>query len=586
MIGEPRTFGTLTLKNRYWILEAEPHVMMKVKRLFGKVNKRSFGKIMLSDNLENARDLDWLVQRYPLIVTPEDALQTRADRHREKTEDIFKLLNGEYTPEDFPLKEPQRDYQRVATSLWLKVGGLLIGDDVGLGKSLMAIGGFTDKRTLPALVVTLAGIMPIQWQRMIQRFAPELRTHILLKATPYDITALGHKRGGFGHPSLFQAKTFPDVLICNYAKLHGWGDQLAGVVKSVVFDEGQELRNNQSLKYAAAQHIASKANFRLALSATPIFNYGGEMFNVLNVLRPGALGDRDEFLREWCRDEKQKPIIVDTKAFATHCREHAMMIVRTRSEVGRELPSIQHITQYVPSDFAVLERGIGGAYELARIIVGQGEKFKGEKMEAAGKLDNLLRQWTGIAKAPFVADFVSLLAESGEPILLFGWHREVYNIWRTRLAHLRPVLYTGSESPTQKAESLRLIASGESKVLMMSLRAGAGLDGLQDYIRIGVFGELDWSPGVHVQNVGRYHRDGTKFEGHLAYYCVSDYGSDPIMADVLGIKSQQINGIMRPDSEGIVARAQIDPTHIRRLAESLLEQGKARRSGAIEDSTE
>jgi hypothetical protein len=49
---------------------------------------------------------------------------------------------------------------------------------------------------------------------------------------------------------------------------------------------------------------------------------------------------------------------------------------------------------------------------------------------------NLLRQATGIAKAPFVADFVRLLVESGEKVLLYGWHREVYSIWRDKLKDL------------------------------------------------------------------------------------------------------------------------------------------------------
>ena len=40
---------------------------------------------------------------------------------------------------------------------------------------------------------------------------------------------------------------------------------------------------------------------------------------------------------------------------------------------------------------------------------------------------------------------------------------------------------------------------GDARVLMMSLRSGAGLDGLQEVSHTAVFGELDWSPGVHRQ---------------------------------------------------------------------------------------
>src|SRR3546814_3105109 len=74
----------------------------------------------------------------------------------------------------------------------------------------------------------------------------------------------------------------------------------------------------------------------------------------------------------------------------------------------------------------------------------------GEKMNAAGEFDALMRQATGVAKAPFVAEYVRLLCESGEKVVLFGWHREVYAIWQEKLKDLKPVLYTGSESESQK----------------------------------------------------------------------------------------------------------------------------------------
>jgi hypothetical protein len=61
----------------------------------------------------------------------------------------------------------------------------------------------------------------------------------------------------------------------------------------------------------------------------------------------------------------------------------------------------------------------------------------------------------------------------------------------------------------------------------MSLRAGSGLDGLQQVCKVGVFGELDWSPGIHDQCEGRYHRDG-QTEPSVSYFLVSDVGSDPV----------------------------------------------------------
>lgn len=115
---------------------------------------------------------------------------------------------------------------------------------------------------------------------------------------------------------------------------------------------------------------------------------------------------------------------------------------------------------------------------------------------------------TGLAKAPFVAEFVRLRLESEERIVLFGWHRAVCDIWLDRLAEFNPVLYTGTESPNQKGAVLEAFKEGGSRVLIMSLRSGSGVDGLQSVAKVAVFGELDWSLWVHEQGTGRLRRDG------------------------------------------------------------------------------
>jgi hypothetical protein len=56
-----------------------------------------------------------------------------------------------------------------------------------------------------------------------------------------------------------------------------------------------------------------------------------------------------------------------------------------------------------------------------------------------------------------------------------------------------------------------------------------------------VFGEIDWSPGVHKQCIGRVHRDGQD-EPCTAYFLLSEAGAGPIMAGVLGMKRDRLKG--------------------------------------------
>lgn len=553
-----KCFGTITRRDTDWYIACDPHVAVRFKRVFGKSARTERGKFRLSITPENTYELNWFTQRYPMRVEHREAWDGQILAFVEKRSMVERILDMKYQPSLFnTLALPLREYQKVAADLVLASGGLLLADDVGIGKTATAIGMISDPRARPALVVTLTHL-PRQWQRELARFAPGLAVHVLKKGSVYDL-----ERGWRG-----KREPFPDVIISNYHKLAGWSKALAGKVNSITFDEVQELRHDDSHKYDAASEIAHVAKFRLGLSATPIYNYGGEIFNVLESLSPGALGTKTEFGVEWCGGSAEKGIIEKPDALGSYLRDRGLLLRRTRAEVGRELPDLVKVTQMVDSDIRALDSVSGTVNELVRVILSKtGKTF--DQVQARGELDWRLRQATGIAKAPFVADFVRLLVENGEQVVLYGWHHAVYSIWCDKLKDLNPVLYTGQESTAQKEAAKQAFLAGSSKVLVMSLRSGAGLDGLQEKARTVVFGELDWSPGVHEQCSGRLHRDG-QTDSVVAYYMLSDEGSDPVIADVLGLKEAQAIGVRDGTAPLFEARAAGD--HVKRLAEEWLKK--------------
>ena len=516
----------------YWVIQAGPAVMTRVKRVFGRVKPQRSGAVHITDTPEVARDLEWLLARYPLTLTPASQrhLSEQADAHRAREETVAAILNGTHT--SLELAEPARaprPYQQTAADLAIATGRLLVADDVGLGKSMTGTLVLRAPDALPALVVTLTHL-PQQWVEEIGKTLPWLRCHILSKGTPYPL----------GDPA-------PDVLVTNYHKLAGWAGDLTGAIRTVIFDEAQELRRgDESAKWTAAAQIADGAHYRVGLTASPVYNYGGEIHNVLTVLAPDALGTRDEFLREW-GGGGDKGAVRKPAELGQHLRDEGLLIKRTRAEVGRELPDVVRVTQFVQADEKVLDQVKGNAAELARLILSS-TASNTDRWRASSEIDWTMRQATGLAKAPFVAEFIRLLLESEERVVLFGWHRAVYDLWAERLAEFNPVFYTGEESPKQKAEAAAAFTAGDARILVMSLRAGAGLDGLQDTAHVAVFGELDWSPAVHMQCIGRLHRDG-QAEPVVAYFLVSEHGSDPSMAEVLQLKRAQAEPMLTPDGE-------------------------------------
>jgi SNF2 family DNA or RNA helicase len=531
--------------------------------VFPRAPQYASEKISISDTPENCRDLLWFLDRYPMQVDKPELLTGRAREHLDTEARLADLLAARHPPHKVVLAQPPREYQEIAENVVELMEGLLLADEVGVGKSVSAICSMTRIENLPALVVCPAHL-PDQWAEMIAQFAPDLKVHILRKSQPYDLTR--PERGG--QRDLLPDR-LPDVIVTSYHKLRGWAETLAGVARLVVFDECQQLRNPDSNIYAAAKLVADKARRRLGLSATPIYNYGSEFFWVVDALRPGALGQRDEFVREWCTsDDGRKARISDSVEFGAYLRREGIMLLRTRKDVGRELPPLTRVVHTVASDPATLNALKGDAVALARIVLSHNEQYRGQRMQAAGEFDSLMRQVTGVAKAPYVAEFVRLLLEAGERVVLFGWHREVYSIWLEALKDFNPHLYTGSESATQKAASKAAFVSGETKLLIISLRAGAGIDGLQGVCHIGVFGEIDWSPGVHEQCVGRFYRDGQS-DPCVAYFLLSEDGADPIMAEVVGVKREQLEGVRNP-GHALAERIDTGENNIRRLAREFL----------------
>ncbi len=558
-------FGTVIFDGRNWHISCEPQVRSRLKRVFPRMAQHAADTQQLLASPENSRELLWFLQRYPMEManSVRSELERLAAQHVQIETSLAELVAGRLTIPPFDLAKPPREYQRIAAAQLEIRGGLLLADDLGLGKTVTGICPMAIPANLPVVVVYPAAL-PNHWPEKLAEFAPNLRVHHIRKGQPYPLTKQPRQRT----KDLWD--TLPDVILVSYHKLRGWAEVLGEIVQYAVFEECQQLRNPGSDIYSACRYLASQARLRMGLTATPIYNYGGEFYHVVNVLLPDSLGGYDEFIREWCISGMgEKPKLRDAELFGSYLRREGIMLRRTRKEVGRELPELSKIAHEIEHDSKVLESITGDAVALAKTIMATNEAYRGQKMKAAGELDLLVRHATGVAKAPYVAEFVKLLIESGEQVLLFGWHRDVYQIWAEKLAEYNPCMYTGSESAVQKQAAKDAFIRGDSRVMLISLRAGAGIDGLQHVCSTAVFGELDWSPGVHEQCTGRVHRDGQQ-NPVMAYFLISDEGSDPIVSDVLGVKREQIEGVRNPQ-DNLLERLDTGGNKLRDLAQKFLE---------------
>ena len=550
-----RTYGNLAFsaEKQQWVIERlEPHVALRFKQLFPRVPKHSAGPFQLNANLDTAADLQWFLKRYPLEVQADDVelLESHASSFYYEQAEAERILLPDWKPTLRPGLLPgqhHREYQLQALDLVDRVKHLVLVDDIGLGKTYEGLGVALIPNALP-LIIVVEPHLQMQWKEKAESFI-NLRVDTPQGNSPYDLPEA-------------------DIYIFKYTQLSGWVDVLSsGWVKAIVFDEIQQLRTGtSSAKGQAASDIIKVVDIRVGLTATPLYNYGIEVFNIIDgFIKPGLLGSREDFLREWCTDQDgRRGVVKDPDALGTYLRESLVFLRRTKADVGQAAKQIAPHIEWVEPNQKAVQDSEDLAEQLAlRTLSGT---FT-EAGQAAREFDLRLREMTGIAKAKATASYVRMLIETGTPVLLFGWHREVYRIWAEELADLNPLFYTGSETPAQKEKAKKDFIEGKSDLLIMSLRSGAGADGIQHRCSTVVFGEFDWSPKVHEQCIGRLDRDGQLYEVFV-FYVATNYGSDPVIIDVLGLKAGQSRGIVDPGKKENSYQA--DANRIKRLAQEYL----------------
>lgn len=577
----------------HWIIEGEPHMRMRLKRLFARANEKDLGAIKISDSPEICLELLWFLERFPLEVSASDLkrLKTGRSQHEQKHTTLQKLLGGTYKPP--ALREtalPLREYQKVARDFWLTFKKFILGDDLGIGKTAEAIGTLVTPGMLPAVVVVKTH-MPQQWRdEGFAKFAPWLNVHIANKGTPYKLpTFIDGKecRSEKQKASMFAKPC--DVLILNYHKLNGWREFIAGWAKAIVYDDSHAVGHAGTDIYNGFCEVNKALEYAVLMTNTPIRNYGGEMFDVLDGLIPGCLGTEAEFQREWCGahvGQNKKPVLRDAKAFSLYIRDRGLYLRRSRKDVGRELPPCNIVPHKIPCDPGALKSIESRAADLARMIVGLKSGSNFERFQAGGEFDYMLRQFTGIGKAPFIAEFVRMLIENGEEKVIVGvHHHEVYDILLDRLAEFNPVEYSGRTSGPQKIKNKRaFIEEPKHQVLLLSNRAGDGLDGLQKVCKCGVTGELDWSWTALFQWGGRFNRDGQEHEQNW-YILHSDEGSDPFVSARIDLKKMQLEGIRDPAGADLEIM-QTDPKHVQDMARGWLEKQGVKLTALATENTE
>jgi len=522
------TYGTLSYnrKSKCWTIKGDPCVTELAKRLFPGCDGRGRGVARFTAHARIIGDLNWLMLRYPLKIKESDqkkwdeALEKARQYAVRKQKSLVSPISANPPASEF--SGQLMPFQQLGLGFLLANRRCLLADEMGLGKTVQALSFIASTGEYPALIVCPPHLVR-NWVRECERFLKpdgSLRVHVLRGLKPYALPEA-------------------DIYIVHYLLLRGWKEELPEYhFSSIIFDEIQELRHSGTEKYSAASLLSDSSDNVIGLSGTPIYNNGGEIWNVINILDFHFLGDYESFSREWCYGYGNQ-IVQKPELLGEHLKREGMILRRLKSEVLKELPPKRRLVQEIDWDDKVYK-------ELMRPVANQLLALETADSASAralieDQISQTQRQATGVAKAPYVAAFVKSLIENGEKVLLMAHHHAVMDIYKKELKPFKPVFITGRETDAKKDAAVRAFMNEDTDLCVISLRSASGLN-LQRATCV-VFGELDWSPAVHSQAEDRAHRIG-QTDSLLCYYLVSPRGSDSDMQDALGLKVSQFVQLM------------------------------------------
>ncbi|MBU6153950.1 MAG: DEAD/DEAH box helicase [Bdellovibrionales bacterium] len=364
---------------------------------------------------------------------------------------------------------------------WKTLGGAILADDMGLGKTLQTLAILKS----PSLIVVPVSLLQ-NWKAEAARFRPDLKVSIY-----------------HGPGRTFDEKA--DVILTSYSLLGAEAERFGRTNwKVAVLDEAHIIRNPETRAALATSSLT--ADFRLALTGTPIQNRLRDLWSLFQFVSPGLFGSEDSL------------DLNTSKPF---------FLRRTKTEVLPELPPKTHLTHTLP--FSESESTLYRSLFLAakQELISRMD-LEGENLSPLSMFEVLLRARQAcnhealLGAGPDIASeaaptstkldailaLASELLEAGHSVLVYSQWTGFLDLLETR-ANAESMPYQRLDGSTKaRGEVTRSFQeSDRASVFLLSLHAGGVGLNLTRASHV-IFCEPWWNPFVELQAEDRAYRMG------------------------------------------------------------------------------
>lgn len=405
-----------------------------------------------------------------------------------------------------------RPFQKAGVVYGLDKKRLIIGDQMGLGKTVEALAIIQAAQAYPALVICPANLK-LNWVREAHKWLP--KRHLQM---------LGGKDSFGRHDA--------DVTIVNYDRLKQYREYLLKRgFKAIVADESHYTKNASAARTIYVEEIfagvsyerkdgkvdrrhrvkmSEPAEYQLLLSGSPVLNRPDELISQLRIIdRLDDLGGWKYFTSTYC-DAYGTRFGYDTSGAKNlidlNNKLRALCYVRRlKADVLKELPP--KVRTVVPVEITNRRE-----YDKAEqdLIAWLRETQGQAKADAALQAEQLVRiealkQLAARGKMEAIKEWVKDFSESGQKLVMFAWHKEIVN--DLALAFHCPRI-TGDTPLAVRDQSVQDF-QGKPEVTRIVCNVQAGGVGITLTEASDVcFFELGWNPGTMDQAGDRCHRIG------------------------------------------------------------------------------
>ena len=423
----------------------------------------------------------------------------------EVLDDMRERLGSEF-PDGYELYPFQYAGVRFAE---LADGKAIIGDDMGIGKTIQAIAYCAlHQEHWPVLVVCPANVK-YNWLKELRAWLPQ---------HPSDVVANGKDE-----------VRDADFTVINYDLMSKKQDELLAMgYKTIIMDECHYLKNQKAKRTQATIALAQECDSVLALSGTAITNRPMELYNTLNMVRPAEYSNFFEYAIRYCGAHQNSWGHWDfsgaTNIDELHAKLRDVMIRRMKKEVLTELPD--KIRQFVP--VTPTSKEMSEYKREASKWLREYEQHKAHGTMPAGFVLNMLtelRHKCGLLKVSAALDWVAEYRDitDNKPVIIFTHHRDVGDSLVEGLSDDKRFTGTnwgridGSVGAEKRQELVEQFQSGALDGLVCAtIAAKEGLTlTAADTV---VFIEREWVPGWEEQAEDRVNRIGQDSDTVWATY--------------------------------------------------------------------